>query len=422
METGTVKFFDNRDNKRFGFLSLDNGEEIFFHYNDGAAVKRGLGRVVFDERSGLSRDPRKGDRIAFERDRGRRGVKACPWTFADDYQRVNAESAKREPVFIRHSGSMEYEFANEDGIETKYQLVFADHNSPRAWNVHAPAVHRWTNKMVDGSYNAHWRMDSDDVLDQVVALSLHKEMKAAARHYYALYKDAVDRRDRILVPILHEVLGDTSVEMNKDYEHSCITIYECDTGTYGKDHHRDPKELAEYQTACRELYGVNPIVRHYWEPKVPKQMRRWYPGGHSGGGFLGWGENLDEVIADDNETLARLGKTHEEVGTKINDILEEASKLWSVDNSKQWLDIGEYEVRLQYWMGYQTCPFEGCEYGDKKCPHASCDFQIKNKKTGEIVEGPGMIGHLISAHKFFEGKKSPYRVDPEQLVKVLYGS
>ena len=34
METGTVKFFDSRDNKRFGFIRKAGGQEVFFHLND----------------------------------------------------------------------------------------------------------------------------------------------------------------------------------------------------------------------------------------------------------------------------------------------------------------------------------------------------------------------------------------------------
>mgnify|MGYP001613302669 CR=1 FL=1 len=43
-ETGTVKWFDAREGKRFGFIKLESGEELFFHFNDGQYIE-----VVFDD-------------------------------------------------------------------------------------------------------------------------------------------------------------------------------------------------------------------------------------------------------------------------------------------------------------------------------------------------------------------------------------
>ena len=44
---------------------------------------------------------------------------------------------------------------------------------------------------------------------------------------------------------------------------------------------------------------------------------------------------------------------------------------------------------------------------------------ILNRETGESFTGPGLIVHLIREHHFFEGKESPYRVEPEKAVRVL---
>lgn len=41
MERGTVKWFDGRDGKRYGFILLPSGEEIFFHFNDGELIQEG---------------------------------------------------------------------------------------------------------------------------------------------------------------------------------------------------------------------------------------------------------------------------------------------------------------------------------------------------------------------------------------------
>lgn len=44
---------------------------------------------------------------------------------------------------------------------------------------------------------------------------------------------------------------------------------------------------------------------------------------------------------------------------------------------------------------------------------------ILNRKTGESFTAPALIVHLIRAHHFFEGVESPYRVDPEKVIRTL---
>jgi cold shock CspA family protein len=94
METGFVKFFDSRDNKRFGFITVDGGGEIFFHFNDGRNLRPGETEPYFGE--GLpSADPRKDQRVVFNRSSNKKGDKASPWGFAEDYDRAKEKIAKR---------------------------------------------------------------------------------------------------------------------------------------------------------------------------------------------------------------------------------------------------------------------------------------------------------------------------------------
>ena len=97
LENGIVKFFDDRDGKQFGFLTVLNeedqetGEEIFFHFNDGQFVEIVAGDIefvgrVFSENGLHMWHPKIGDRLAFSRTPGKDGRdKACPWTYAEGY-------------------------------------------------------------------------------------------------------------------------------------------------------------------------------------------------------------------------------------------------------------------------------------------------------------------------------------------------
>ena len=78
VEIGTVKFFDNRDNKRFGFITVEGGGEIFFHFNDGENA----------EGSKLEVEPKKGDTVVFRRKTSGKGPKAAPWGFKGDVPAV----------------------------------------------------------------------------------------------------------------------------------------------------------------------------------------------------------------------------------------------------------------------------------------------------------------------------------------------
>lgn len=94
-ECGIVKFFDERGNKRYGFIRVldsdgnETGEEIFFHFNDGELIDtvllgeiifRGSGSAVLGGKQITIDPPRKGDKIFFHRKDGKEGKpKACPW-------------------------------------------------------------------------------------------------------------------------------------------------------------------------------------------------------------------------------------------------------------------------------------------------------------------------------------------------------
>lgn len=91
LKTGIVRFFDSRDNKRFGFISIGFGQDIFFHLNDQRSVVVDVsGDTVFTPINSGGKVPKVGDRIVFTVARGDGGrPKASPWTFEEDCLRLN---------------------------------------------------------------------------------------------------------------------------------------------------------------------------------------------------------------------------------------------------------------------------------------------------------------------------------------------
>ncbi|NQV12234.1 cold shock domain-containing protein [Candidatus Uhrbacteria bacterium] len=88
MKYGHVKFFDSRDNKRFGFLLIDGGEgEVFFHLNDYVAPDNSM--------RGAKSMPKQGDRLVFKKTDGSQGrSKASPWCFANEMPVTVAKTGK----------------------------------------------------------------------------------------------------------------------------------------------------------------------------------------------------------------------------------------------------------------------------------------------------------------------------------------
>ena len=186
--------------------------------------------------------------------------------------------------------------------------------------------------------------------------------------------------------------------------------------------------------------------QHSEEPTKTELVARLQPGASSQLGFLGAGESLDEVLAHDAESMARLGVSYDELADALANLLTTALDLWSKpvpENEIAWylenqtdfpnlyhpetiphFDlhnlpdvrlgclVGHLQVFIVVYKGWQDCPW-GC------AAHGSNDFMIINRKTGESVTTPELMPHLIRAHHFFEGLGTPFRTDPERLARVL---
>lgn len=159
--------------------------------------------------------------------------------------------------------------------------------------------------------------------------------------------------------------------------------------------------------------AYNAVAKGKYERTTPSSMRKFYPGGYSQDGFLGWGESLEAIIADDKATVRRQRVVPKETGREPHAVL--GSRLKQVlDNPGDFPRIKLFTIT---YRGSQECPFDECHRAIY--PHSNTDFVIVRGREGLI--GPGLIWHLIEAHCFFEGAYTPYRVDPELLAAILFG-
>jgi hypothetical protein len=175
------------------------------------------------------------------------------------------------------------------------------------------------------------------------------------------------------------------------------------------------QKLSTYTSEIKLWLDKKRIAETYWKPRTPKSLQRWYPGGDSNFGFLDWGQSLEKIITQDNATLARLGLKHDEIAQRLKSVLD------SIDPfSGREMVVENVRIKTNIFVGYQICPFDGCQFRTKACPHSHSHINLlRNETSGQEAQNiPGMMWHLIGEHQFFEG--GYFRTDPEQLARILF--
>ncbi len=128
-------------------------------------------------------------------------------------------------------------------------------------------------------------------------------------------------------------------------------------------------------------------------------------------GFMGTDKrSVWEIIDADAAELERLGRTQEEIARQMQ-ILTDLGKPGLGD----WVDIGkDLKVSVDDHRGAIPCPW----------PHSfRCVKRITtcmHKDTGRTVQWSDLNIHLIKDHGFFEGRGSPFRLEPKELIAIIF--
>lgn len=129
------------------------------------------------------------------------------------------------------------------------------------------------------------------------------------------------------------------------------------------------------------------------------------------GGFLGDDPRpFPEIIETDLHHLARLGYTQEDI----------ARRMWEI-TQKGKAGLGTpvrisptMEVIVDENRGLLVCPW----------PHPG-NFRktltkVTRVDTDKSITWSNLCIHLIEAHGFFQGRESRYRLEPEELVAIIF--
>ncbi len=144
-------------------------------------------------------------------------------------------------------------------------------------------------------------------------------------------------------------------------------------------------------------------------PQESKIFANFKPGKISKDGFLGDdARHVHDIVKADLFALSKLKVTKEEIADRLQFFMDQGKKALEKE-----VDLGDFTVNIFWSKGMLPCPFG--EHG----LHHKITAKVFNKKLNNQIIFSQLNVHLIREHGFFEGKGSIFRMEPDEVVKVL---
>ncbi len=146
-------------------------------------------------------------------------------------------------------------------------------------------------------------------------------------------------------------------------------------------------------------------------PQTKKLERMLRSSKLAAGGFMGTdSRSLAEIIGADTCKLSELGYSAEQVSARMRSITGAA-----IAGLGNWVKIDDKrQAVVAEARGFAICPW----------PHSG--RYVKRVTTVELVDSNATARwsdlniHLIAEHNFFEGRGSAFRIEPAELVAVIF--
>jgi hypothetical protein len=145
-------------------------------------------------------------------------------------------------------------------------------------------------------------------------------------------------------------------------------------------------------------------------PAMKKVAENMKPGVISLHGFMGNDKrNIELIIDHDAAELERFGVSTEEIADKLEEI-----KTRALEGLGEYIDIsGGYLAKADSVRGKLPCPFTHPGLYRKTL------ITLKDKNSGDELLFTELGIHLIREHGFFQGKGSPFRLEPSVLAELF---
>ena len=129
------------------------------------------------------------------------------------------------------------------------------------------------------------------------------------------------------------------------------------------------------------------------------------------GGFLGTDVRpLSQILAEDQAALAALGLTASRVAKRMQDLTDAATPRLGTEV----VIDDRLVVWCEEWKGLMVCPWPHGGRFDKRLT------TLRRQDMGQTVCWTDLNIHLIAEHGFFEGRGAAFRLEPQELVQVLF--
>ena len=137
---------------------------------------------------------------------------------------------------------------------------------------------------------------------------------------------------------------------------------------------------------------------------------RLEPGHLSIDGFLGNDDRpIADIIAADTGEVEAAGYTVKQLGDFLEHLHVTGDGGWE---SRVPMYDGKISVRSDETLGAIPCPFACGGHTHKAV------ITVKDAAGENLLIFTPLDAHLIEAHGFFEGKGSPYRIEPKELIAL----
>lgn len=130
------------------------------------------------------------------------------------------------------------------------------------------------------------------------------------------------------------------------------------------------------------------------------------------GGFMGTDpRHPAEVIQEDVSETAKYGFTPVQLAQRMRE-LTELAKPWL----GSWVETGSGKLRVktEEFKGTLVCPWPHPGLFDKRVTAA------ERIDTGEKILWTDLNIHLIAEHNFFEGRGAFFRIEPAEIIRILF--
>jgi hypothetical protein len=144
--------------------------------------------------------------------------------------------------------------------------------------------------------------------------------------------------------------------------------------------------------------------------QMDRIQEKMQPGIYTRDGFLGTDRRkLIDILLEDDEAVKRMDLNHRQIAERMIELRDAGMR-----GLGEFINVEpHYEVRVVSVRGKLPCPF-----GDPGI-FPKTNTVVRNTALDREVTYTDLHIHMVGSHGFYEGKGSPFRLEPAVLAEVL---